>query len=33
MTAYPTVSQVRDQLELTLFPQIPDNEYLLILLD
>ena len=33
MTAYPTVNQLRDQLELNIFPQIPDNEYLLILLD
>ncbi|CAF4750594.1 unnamed protein product [Rotaria sp. Silwood1] len=33
MTAYPTVNQLRDQLELNLLSQIRDNEYLLILLD
>ncbi len=33
MTLYPTVNQLRDQLELNLLSQIPDNEYLLILLD
>jgi hypothetical protein len=33
MISYPTVNQVRDQLELNLLLQIPDNEYLLILLD
>ncbi len=33
MTAYPTANQLRDQLELNLLSQIPDNEYLLILLD
>lgn len=33
MSIYPTVNQLRDQLETSLLPQIPDNEYLLILLD
>jgi len=33
MTAYPAVNQLRDQLESKLLSQIPDNEYLLILLD
>jgi hypothetical protein len=33
MTAYPAVNQLRDQLEFKLLSQIPDNEYLLILLD
>ncbi|CAF2516523.1 unnamed protein product [Rotaria sp. Silwood2] len=33
MIAYPTVNQLRDQLDLNLLSQIPDNEYLLILLD
>ena len=33
MVSYLTVSQLRDQLELNLLRQIPDNEYLLILLD
>ena len=33
ITAYPTVQQLRDQLELNLLSQIPDNECLLLLLD
>ncbi len=33
MTSYPTVNQLRDQLEFNLLSQIPDNEYLLLLLD
>ena len=33
MISYPTVNQLRDQLESNLLSQIPDNEYLLILLD
>ncbi|UJR16165.1 hypothetical protein I4U23_003075 [Adineta vaga] len=33
MNAYPTVNQLRDQLEINLLSQIPDNEYLVILLD
>ena len=33
MTAYSTVNQLRDQLELNILSQIPDNEYLVILLD
>ena len=31
MTSYPTVNQLRDQLESNLLSQIPDNEYLLII--
>ena len=33
ITSYPTVNQLRDQLASNLLSQIPDNEYLLILLD
>ncbi len=33
MTSYPTANQLRDQLQFNLLSQIPDNEYLLILLD
>ena len=33
MTTYPTVGQLQDQLESRLLSQIPDDEYLLILLD
>ena len=33
INSYPTVNQLRDQLELNLLSQIPDNEYLVILLD
>lgn len=33
MTVYPTSNQLRDQLVLQLLSQIPDDEYLLILLD
>lgn len=33
INAYPTVNQLRDQLIVNILPQIPDNEYLVLLLD